>query len=124
MSGEYAAVRAGSAEVLLSAMLTNFRASYSKTHGAVHAGAVGVRTFEVNSTLLKATSGFFNYPGTLHYLSLAERLIGGLTATTLVQNDQHDAIRKMRIVLLLLITFVGLALGKLERDEIFVCETI
>ena len=59
------------------------------------------------------------------YLSLAERLIGGLTATTLVQNDQHDAIRKMRIVfILLLITLVGRALGKLERDEIFVCETI
>ena len=31
MSGEHAAVRAGSAEVLLSAMFTNFRASYSKS---------------------------------------------------------------------------------------------
>jgi len=31
MSGEYAAVHANSAEVLLSAMFTNFRASYSKS---------------------------------------------------------------------------------------------
>ena len=42
MSGEYAAVRAGSAEVLLSAMFTNFRASYSKTHGG--ARRRGMRT--------------------------------------------------------------------------------
>ena len=33
--------------LLLSAMFTNFSASYSKMHGAVHAGVVCVRRFEV-----------------------------------------------------------------------------
>ena len=80
---------------------------------------------ETISPLYHTESDFRFFPIIPVYLSLAERLIGGLTATTLVQNDHHDAIRKMRIVfILLLITLVGRALGKLERDEIFVCETI